>query len=111
MHPAPASSAASELRRHLLHLPSARFRGAAAPFVAANKFSGSASKNQIVPANTYTHETLIVPLSELNELVSLLCSLLDLALSLLVLHLEHAYTIPQQLDVVLNPRMAVRSKH
>ena len=53
---------------------------------------------------TYFHEPLIVALSQVDELVSFLSRLLDLLLCLLVLHLQHAHTVTQELDVVLDSK-------
>ena len=45
--------------------------------------------------NTYTQESLIVALPQINQLIRLLGGLLNLLLSLLVLHLEHANAVTQ----------------
>ena len=68
------------------------------------------SKNTI-ETSTYSHEPLIVALSQVNELISFLRRFLDFLLSLLVLHLEHADTIPQQFHVVLDSEQTQGKHH
>jgi len=38
----------------------------------------------------------------MNQFVSLYCSVINLFLSLLVLHLQHSHTVTQELHIVLN---------
>lgn len=56
----------------------------------------------ILCINLLTHETFIVSLPQVDELVCFLRRLLNLLLGLLVLHLKHAYAVAQELDVVLH---------